>query len=374
MDDVICHILSFLPTKLSAKTSILSRRWRFLWAHVPSLSFSNGSCLYWKSFSNIVPRVMFGHKVQSLNTFRLALIFFEIEHEIETWITTVISHNVKNLDIYLGYHRRWPKCIFTTKTLVDLRIEHVDIPVNGKAYLPRLKKLQLYDVRFNGDETLSHLLSGCPVLEELIVIGDPKPFSYNISSPTIKRLNVFLYQFYTRLEINAHALRYLKLHNCYFDDVSTQMLTSLTEADIRSHCALGFVDGLNNVKCLKLSCDKPLHNRALAYQSKPIGRFDNLTKLELVADWPILVKFLESADNLEVLIIREVDKKLENWMEPFQQVPKCLLSHLRSITIYEFGFAAHKFKMDLRHVSLPSIVIAIVWDGIVKGSRRFDVF
>lgn len=36
-DDIICHILSFLPIKESALTSVLSKRWRKLFAFTPNL-------------------------------------------------------------------------------------------------------------------------------------------------------------------------------------------------------------------------------------------------------------------------------------------------------------------------------------------------
>jgi hypothetical protein len=42
-DGILHHILSFLPVKFIAKTSVLSTRWNYLWATLPCLDFSEFS-------------------------------------------------------------------------------------------------------------------------------------------------------------------------------------------------------------------------------------------------------------------------------------------------------------------------------------------
>ncbi|KAI3457471.1 hypothetical protein Pfo_014134 [Paulownia fortunei] len=321
--DRLCHILSFLPTKFSVATSILAKRWRFA------------------EFSDIMNRVMLLYKVQRLDTFRLSytrmsVACINLRHELPMSLRAIC------------------------KTLVDLRLHYcVGIPITDVVCLPSLKKLHLYSVQYDVDETLPHLLSGCPVLEELIIEGivDEDLVCCYISSPTIKRLTV---------DFHAPALRYLQLQDCLSEHISARTLTSLIEADIcfnnykveedYFYIVINFFDSLCNVKFLKFSSGyNEFLDMPFADSSQSTIRFDNLTKLELAADWLFLTKFLEGADNLEVLIIREVDEDLKYWMEP-EQVPTCLLSHLRSITIDQFGCTEHEFEM-IRYLLTNSQVL-----------------
>ncbi|KAK6134333.1 hypothetical protein DH2020_031956 [Rehmannia glutinosa] len=321
-DAVICQILSFLPTKLSVATSILAKRWRFLWTHVPNLYFDREN-------HNIINRVIMLHKVQSLTIFRLRYIDNCEDYEFETWITIAIARNVQNLDIRLDHQLMLPRCLFTCKTLVNLTLYNcVGIPSSGAVYLPSLKKLDFYFVRYQVDEALPHLLSCCPVLEELFIGGivdnDLLEPDADFADPSecIRRFDNL-----TKLEF-AVDWRFLKnswkeLHTVY------------------------------------ISRGKLEPDGDFADPSECIRRFDNLTKLELAVDWRFRTKF---PDNLEVLIVfldqqfissiqsygfcyhQVVGSVKYNWMTP-KQVPTCLLSHLRTVRIDQFGSTKHEFKL-----------------------------
>ncbi|KAK6134577.1 hypothetical protein DH2020_031697 [Rehmannia glutinosa] len=376
-DDILCHILSFLPTKLSVATSILAKRWRYMWPYVPNVHFDH---IYHNT--NIINRIMFLHKVQNLTTFRLYYKDNNIsdEHEVDTWITTVISHHIKNLDINLGNnHIKFHEGLFTSKILVDLRLDCCLLfPLNGVVCLPRLKKLHLSYIKLDGDETLPHLISGCPVLEELIIknIVNQKMVSFSISSSTIKRLKVafdltlnklMLSSYFDNtgkfereaymVKIDTPALSYLHVYSrTRYEYVSVGSLTSLIEADVDlefvsppiemddllSRSTLEFVGRLCNVKCLKLS---------IGWMEVPDSefsalnvKFHNLTKLEIAPDWRFISKFLENADNLEVLMIRTVEECLKYWVDP-EQVPTCLLSHLETVRINKFEGREQEFNI-----------------------------
>ncbi|KAK6157425.1 hypothetical protein DH2020_011673 [Rehmannia glutinosa] len=400
-DEVICHILSFLPTKLSVATSILARRWRFLWTHVPNLDFNfdfggDGYPLHLRaSFPSIVNRVMSLHRVQSLNTFHLECMDDSIDdYEFQTCIATAVERNVQNLVLALTV--QLPQCFLTCKTLVDLRIYGcIGFPSSGTISLPSLKKLYSYSLEFAVD--LPHLISGCPVLEELFIDGAPDFGCCDISSPTLKKLTID-FRFYScefdkidyRVKINAPALTYLDVCHCSYEHISILPVNTLIEANIRldtspyndfyARCALKFLDSLCKVKCLKLSSCYGFPHLEVAGS---YVRFDNLTKLELVDDWRFLTKFLESADHLEVLIIREGYMNSINWMEPMEERCACLLHSLRTVRIEGFRCTEQSFNMVryiLRNAQvLKRMEICCQCDGVgLKGKfdlkEKFDAF
>ncbi|KAL7087683.1 hypothetical protein ACP275_13G083100 [Erythranthe tilingii] len=365
-DSVICHILSYLPTKSSVRTSVLGQRWRFLWTYVPILDFDREK----KEFVNGVISL---HKMQTISTFRLLLRKKHYDkHQHVAWVTAAVNRNVRNLYLVSlsDYYMPLPQHLFTCKTLVGLVLNscHVTLP-SCPVYLPRLEKLHLISVRFEADDELPlpRLLSGCPVLEELEIECSLNFFTFSVSSPTLKRLRIDLEvgggdddDVTNLLELNTPSLTYLQLGNCFFRNIKSGAMTSLIEADISlcsyeaedeeeffvySRLRLEFIDRLCNVKSLELDLSqftRRIVDSVLSAWSWTMS-FHNLTKLELTGACRFLPKFLESAENLEILIFTEFYEKSESWTEPLQ-VPKCLLSHLRIIKIARIRGKKHEFE------------------------------
>ncbi|KAL9145914.1 hypothetical protein ABFS82_13G076000 [Erythranthe guttata] len=351
-ESVICHILSFLRTKDSVRTSILARRWRYLWAYVLTLD------LYCEE-ETVINRVLLLRKVQTLHTLRLNVDGCT-EYGLETWIVFAITHGLQKLDLYLMDQEILPACLFTCKTLVDLRLHSCGpIPMDGPMFLPRLKKLQLIRVEYEADESLPYLISCCPVLEELLVQLFTDMASCNVSSPTVKRLTVDFYFFdgdragCDMLEINTPALEYLKIAYSFCDHIKCGVATSLIEADISFHdeddnlsarSLVEFVHVLCAVQCLTLDLSyfTEMIDPVLSGWTKS---FRNLTKLKLTADCRFLLKFLENANNLEILHFSASCDEKKGSTEPPEQVPKCLLSHLRIIKVVKIEGKKHEFEI-----------------------------
>ncbi|KAL7129570.1 hypothetical protein ABFS83_13G076200 [Erythranthe nasuta] len=356
-DSVLCYILSFLPTQKSVATSILSRRWRYLWTDVPNLDFVDEN-------QGTINRVLSLYKVQKIKSFCLADEIDCDDYQIGTWISFAIERNVQNLDIWRESADVFlPRSLFTSKTLVDLRLNCCgEFPNIGTAVsLPLLKKLHL--IFISGYESLPHLLSGCPVLEELVLQLSFEYCSFTISSPTIKRLMIDInaeipenpdemYYVDYSLEIDTPAVVYLKLFDNANYHIKFGLLDSLTEASVHiqdysndfiySRSVVEFIERLRNVRCLKLHLSHRAENIHSVFAARTIS-FRNVTKLEMTTDCLFLPKLLENADNLEILILNEVNETIDRWMEP-QQVPTCLVSRLRTIKLFRFVQTKRKFK------------------------------
>ncbi|GLT67352.1 hypothetical protein SLA2020_396670 [Shorea laevis] len=94
-DGVLCHFLSFLPTKVAVLTSILSTRWRYLYTLVSNPDFEMG---FWdgndeeidaeksKQFMNFIDRVLFFRNRPSIVNFRLACYQYVDPLRADAWI------------------------------------------------------------------------------------------------------------------------------------------------------------------------------------------------------------------------------------------------------------------------------------------------
>ncbi|KAK2972459.1 hypothetical protein RJ640_003885 [Escallonia rubra] len=72
-DEILCHILSFLPTKNAVATSILSSRYSSLWSYIPVLDFPYQRHLHSpQKFMEFVNKVLAGNRSPSINTFKLS--------------------------------------------------------------------------------------------------------------------------------------------------------------------------------------------------------------------------------------------------------------------------------------------------------------
>ncbi|MCH95044.1 F-box/LRR-repeat protein [Trifolium medium] len=193
-DDILCHILSFIPTKQAIFTSILSKTWIHLWRHVPALYFVNKKLNSGQGidhFNQFINAVLHSRDnslgSRSINTFFLdfqynisQLLHYDYGHgssitNINNWVNHAVQRKVQYLHLYIHVRLNWeglppklPASILSCATLVVLKLRffYVD-KVSPFPRFPSLKTLNLKHMYFGQSQDFMLLLDGCPVLEDL---------------------------------------------------------------------------------------------------------------------------------------------------------------------------------------------------------------
>lgn len=180
-DELIHHIFYFLPSKLAVQTSVLSTRWRSLWASSSHLRFDINDitpytgCLHSERLSSFVDAMLrFRDRSAGIKTFHFHTEGRFGQPHFRNWIHYALRHNIEELDLALFFpfdvkdDAELPRSVFTCKSLTVLRLERVRFESIASAILEKLTTLHLMFMYFEGS-SLSKLVSGCPNLVDLLV-------------------------------------------------------------------------------------------------------------------------------------------------------------------------------------------------------------
>ncbi|KAJ6417198.1 hypothetical protein OIU84_002995 [Salix udensis] len=148
-DDILCYMLSFLPTKSAVATSILSTRWRNLWKSVTILDIYDG-----------ISDLALSYDFSCANAWMTHL---------SRWISSsAIMGNVEELIFSINFPVRLPENLYCCEKLVALKLHgHIRFDNLQSVCLPSLKALHLEHLRMLNNTAIEVLLSGSPALEEL---------------------------------------------------------------------------------------------------------------------------------------------------------------------------------------------------------------
>lgn len=338
---VINHILSFLTLMKSAQTSVLSKRWRILFAFSPTLDL-----LPYKNqmrrprFLRFVERVLYVSGNSSIKKFSLSCC--RKGYRTKLWLRDVLNRGgVLDLHLSLGVaDADLPGEIFACKTLVELKLTGFCInELPDDASLPALKKLFLNSVQFH---SLPHvcafakLLSACPVLEELVLVDlrwDLWKWSRSLSSPSLRKLTIRHRQFrgvnmsdFGSITIDTPSVTHLDYEDLVPSSYLVVNLNSLVEANLDLVVTVdhGWNSRLaregDNITCNPTDLFKGMRNVQIMNLLSPesseifylfrgaIPVFEKLFHLsittELTACWSGLVFLLNHCPNLETLTIK----------------------------------------------------------------------
>ncbi|XP_019085295.1 PREDICTED: F-box/FBD/LRR-repeat protein At2g26030-like isoform X2 [Camelina sativa] len=393
-DSLLTQVLSYLPTKDSVKTSVLSKRWELLWLSVPVLDLKV-SDFPDEDYARFIDKFMDFNRNSRMQMFKIKYDDYTYDDDRLTgWVSTAVNRGIEHLDAKgfetdMCIREFMPLDIYKSNTLVSLVLVTVGI-VNPEfvVSLPCLKILHLEDVWYFDDPLIMEkVISGCPVLEDLVLI---RPFDFcdldvlqflRLRSLTLKRFRLtFEYSnggtFYS-VEIDAPRLEYLNFNDDNSDMVIVKNLTSLFMIDIDTefNVKLGgsplepgdlskrdtIRDFLTGVSCVRHMIISLRTLEVLYRYSKlgPIPRFDNLYRLQAAISGSLLqllLVFLESCPNLENLILDFV-VSTEPEQGGVDYVPQCLLSSLESVEIRELVIGEETGMKLVKYFLKNSVVL-----------------
>ncbi|XVF81859.1 hypothetical protein PTKIN_Ptkin15bG0189400 [Pterospermum kingtungense] len=219
--DVLNNILVHLPLKDAARTSLLSRKWRYKWASLSEFVITDkcitSSMPYKARWVEVVRRIL--HQVQSHNRgpiekFKISAYCYPDHSDLDELIIFLTLKGIKELilrDICFIRRFELPLCLFSCSQLICLELHGciLKLPSMFRGF-NCLKNLQLTQVSITS-ETLECLIRSCPVLERLAL--------FNIYHLTIIR-------------IFNQNLKYLRIDS-EFEDISLEGNPLLACVDIR---------------------------------------------------------------------------------------------------------------------------------------------
>ncbi|CAL5196961.1 unnamed protein product [Lathyrus oleraceus] len=351
-DSLLCHILSFLPTKTSvATTSLVSRRWRHLWQHLQVFYFAHdsdesgqGSKMFEK-FAFFVNAVLAFRKSRDIRKFELSCDIAWSNHRCDCadmWTRAAINPYLEELSLnirdYTGeINLLLPRSLLNCTNLVSLSlVGQIKMNVGHfGVYFPSLKWLKLQAEIVDSEIVL---LSGCPVLETLqhnffvpvTWAEDPLPPS--------QRLKFTDGSFsWTFLEVDSFGKQTLgiignlqSMVDACIDFFPSQISESVDPILKRIQGSYNELD----IQLRHLTSKCSLRSQILNYPE-----FRNLVHLKFILpcfNTNLLVNVLDKCPMIEVLIIqsnKEEQPPLRTWDPKSTTVPKCLKSRLSYIHI-----------------------------------------
>ncbi|KAG2297854.1 hypothetical protein Bca52824_034326 [Brassica carinata] len=402
-ESLLTQILSYLPTKESVQTSVLSKRWENLYLSVPGLDLDCSSIPYYADevLLSFIDKLLefspesslFKVKVKCRGTLidgfmdRIGMMIYRGTQHLDVESSTDyyeddFGHPLPGVDFM-------PMNLYTSRTLVYLKLLSSGLDDPGFVFMPCLKFMHLEEIKWRVH--LEKLLSGCPVLEELTLVRDLEDDDYartydefrvmRVRSQSLKRFTVLwlrkVRDYHSgvecTLEIDAPGLEHMSLEEDQFDRIVVKNLTSLlvVELDIKFFVKSGvlfntwnvsksneirdFFSGISSVRHMIISL---MTVHALEHYSKAgmIPKFNNLSRLEAVFHGKLLQflpALLECCPNLKHLVLKVVHpedffcvcvcvglqkvvhpEEMEEGLE-LTDVPRCVSSTLECVEIQE---------------------------------------
>ncbi|XP_045797821.1 putative F-box/LRR-repeat protein At3g42770 [Trifolium pratense] len=319
-DEILGHIISFLPTEDAYETRILSKRWYPLWFLYPSPNLDYDYSRFIKNGKNgsdfkfmVYDTIFMRSEHQPIKSFRLRyvdnVIYTVVAME---WLTKAAEQGMEYLDIHFCDMNIF-NCmlsVFSFRNLVVIKLKEVRVVVWSSAVdLPSLRILHLNKVHFDDRMDLFYVLNGCPILEDLEAKNTSLLFGW-------------LYDFEEFKD---------------FNNLVRADITQFSDDEVP-------LKAFHNVEFLRLE--------RVIYCVSPV--FFNLTQLEFVfggsTDWKFIFEVMKNCPKLQILVVEMPLTRYRYRVSWFpDNLPECLSLQFKSCTVNNYRGLKHELKF-LRYI------------------------
>ncbi|KAH0984186.1 hypothetical protein GBA52_011363 [Prunus armeniaca] len=249
-DDIAHRLLSFLPTTKSvARTSVLSKRWRYLWACFPIPNFSQ---VYDPWMTDIIATEDIISAVLSRRHENSNIKFFGFKGYLKAqwlhdWIPWLVKHKVEELVLHILSGTGmvdFPPPLLQCDSLRSFTLEgkcpflrFSSSYVKATSGLPNLHTLSLTGVEFSEDDLFSD--SSFPFLEKLTIDDCVGIIHLKICCLKVKDLQIYRIRRMNSLDISGMSLETLKINNCFKDMRVNESCVNVFAPNLQSFCWVG---------------------------------------------------------------------------------------------------------------------------------------
>ncbi|XP_074307284.1 FBD-associated F-box protein At4g10400-like [Silene latifolia] len=225
-DQVLVHILSFMPNRDAVRTMLL-RRFGNLWTMLPALDFDfnhhyvrnyhvdvndvdafdeekRKTSEAFSRFARFVRNVLLLHRRSTIDSFHLDIGGYKTNKsnhvdpwlidDVQVWLKFAADREVKDLLFYCAYRDDItpPRCVFTCQSLVRLTLFGsmlVQYEHQPQLHMKALRKLTLIGVH-GSNEAFNQLISACPSMQKLKLCNVEGLRDLNVTAPSAKNLDL----------------------------------------------------------------------------------------------------------------------------------------------------------------------------------------